>query len=432
MVIRGGVGLFANTFAGSITSNVFGNAPNKFTPTVSTGVVGDVSTANSATAAAYASNQVFQNGFSQGFTLGQLRAAVPAGTSFSTPTLYVNPDTFHTIKVLEWSLELEQPLGRYDLLSLSYSGNHGYDEPLSNTAANSYVSNAALYPNGFGGLPGAAPDPRFSAVTQIYTTGLSNYHGVTVTERHALSRGGQGQVSYTWSKALQLGSIFNPTLFVGAVSGTGTSGAYGPTNFDTRHNLEADLVYSTPQLQNRWLSAAAGNWNMGGKLYLYSGRPFSVTNSRIASSFGNTNFGSGTILADTLNPLTVGTACGKSAVRTACRTAAQFGAVSTNSTNGQRDFGNTRPNGFRGPGFFSIASQVSKTVPIHEALRFQVGADAYNLLNHTNLAVPNSNLGASGFGLITSTVSSPTSIYGTGQGAIVSGRVLVGFAKVLF
>lgn len=432
LVLRGGVGLFANTFAGSITANVFGNAPNKFTPTVSTGIVGDANTAASATAAATSSNQAFQNGFSQGFTLAQLRAAVPAGTSFSTPTLYVNPDTFHTIKVLEWSLELEQPLGRYDLLSLSYSGNHGYDEPLSNTAANAYVSNNTLYPSGFGNLPTALPDPRFSTVTQIYNTGISNYNGLTVTERHALSHSFQGQISYTWSKALQLGTIFNPTLFVGAGNGGVRNGAYGPTNFDTRHNLEADLVYFSPRFHNGWLQTLAGGWNVGGKLYRYSGRPFSVTNSRISASFGNTTFGSGTILADTLDPNSIGTGCGKAAVRTACLSAAQFASVATSINNGQRGFGNTSPNSFRGPGFFSIAAQVSKTVPIHESVRFQLGADAYNLLNHTNLAVPNSNLGASGFGLITSTVSSPTSIYGSGQGAIVSGRVLVVFAKLLF
>lgn len=432
LVIRGGIGLFANTFAGSITSNVFGNAPNKFTPTVSTGIVGDASTANSSTAAALASNAAFQNGFSQGYTLAQLRAAVPAGTSFSSPTLYVNPDIFHTIKVLEWSLELEQPFGRYDLLSFSYSGNHGYDEPLNNTAANAYVSNATLYPSGFAGLPTSQPDARFSTVTQIYNTGISNYNGLTMTERHALSHGFQGQISYTWSKALQLATIFNPTQFVGAGNGGVTSGSYGPTNFDTRHNLEADLVYATPRFHAGWLQAAAGGWNVGGKLYRYSGRPFSVTNSRISSSFGNAVFGAGTILADTLDSNLVGTSCGKGAVRSACLDIMKFASVATNSTNGQRDFGNTSPNSFRGPGFFSVVAQVSKSIPVHEGVRFQLGADAYNLFNHTNLAVPNSNVGASGFGLITSTVSSPTSIYGTGQGAIVSGRVLVVFGKLNF
>ncbi len=45
IVIRGGVGLFANTFPGNITASVFGNAPNKFTPTVN---YGDVALSNDA------------------------------------------------------------------------------------------------------------------------------------------------------------------------------------------------------------------------------------------------------------------------------------------------------------------------------------------------------------------------------------------------
>jgi hypothetical protein len=76
--------------------------------------------------------------------------------------------------------------------------------------------------------------------------------------------------------------------------------------------------------------------------------------------------------------------------------------VTATNPNGQRDFGNTAPNSFRGPGFFSIATRLSKSVPVTEQTHLEVGADAYNLPNHTNLAVPNSNLGASGFGLITS------------------------------
>jgi hypothetical protein len=39
-VIRGGIGLFANTIAANIAANVYGNAPNKFSPKVTTGIVG--------------------------------------------------------------------------------------------------------------------------------------------------------------------------------------------------------------------------------------------------------------------------------------------------------------------------------------------------------------------------------------------------------
>ena len=436
-VVRGGVGLFANTIAGSITANVFGNAPNKFSPTVSTGTVGLAADTGSAQAAAIASNQAFQAGFAGDGTLTQIRAAVPAGTTFATPTLYVNPDTFHTIKVLEWSGEIEQPVTAHDLVTISYSGNHGYDEPLTNAAANAYISNPALYPNGFAGLPSSTPDPRFSTVTQISNAGYSNYNGLTVAERHAFVHNLQGQVSYTWSKALQFGTIFNPVQFTAESGGATGVGSYGPTNFDTRHNLEADLLYVQPRLRNKLVNATAGGWTVGGKLYRYSGRPFSVTNSLIQSSLvssgTNTFPGSTAILADTIDAKALQAHCGKGAVRVGCLSASQFAsAVSAGNPGGQRDFGNTAPNSFRGPGFFSIAAQLSKTIPVTEHAHFDLGADAYNLLNHTNLAVPNSNVGGTGFGLITSTVSSPTSIYGTGQGALVSGRVLVVFGKFLF
>jgi hypothetical protein len=76
---------------------------------------------------------------------------------------------------------LEQPVSTHDLVSISYSGNHGYYEPLTNAAANAYVSNPALYPDGFARLPSSAPDPRFSIVTQISN---ADYDGLTVPERH--------------------------------------------------------------------------------------------------------------------------------------------------------------------------------------------------------------------------------------------------------
>jgi hypothetical protein len=106
-VVRGGIGLFANTIAASIAASVFGNSPYKFTPKVTTGTVGLAPVAGTSQTNAVASDNAFETGFASGDTLAQLQAAVP---NFSTPTLYVNPNHFHTIKALEWSLEVEQPL----------------------------------------------------------------------------------------------------------------------------------------------------------------------------------------------------------------------------------------------------------------------------------------------------------------------------------
>jgi len=423
-VLRGGVGLFANTIAANIAANVYGNAPNKFAPKVTTGTVGLAGDTGSSQAAAVASNDAFQSGFSQGYTLNQLKAAVPAGVTFSTPTLYVNPDHFHTIKVLEWSFEIEQPLSRHDVASISYSGNHGYNESISNTAANGWAS------NGFGGLPTSIPDPRFSTVTQVFDRGFSRYNGLTVVERHSLTRNLQGEASYTWSKALQLGTIYNPTVYaLNGLTPTGTTDAnYGPTNFDTRHNFTADFVYSTPRWSDHLANRLLGDWKLGGKVYLYSGRPFTVVNSGISTANVFSSSFSGNVLADAVDASVVGKHCGASAVNSPCLSTSNFKSAAA-----QSDWGNAKPNSFRGPGFASVAAQLGKEIAVAEQTRFEIGADAYNLLNHPNFGLPNADVNkGQTFGTITTDVSVPTSIYGTGQGAIVSGRVLVVYGKFIF
>ena len=89
-----------DTIPANIAANVYGNPPNKFAPKVTNGIVGLSTTAGTSQATALASNAAFQAGFSAGDTLNQLKAAVPAGVTFSTPTLYVNPNNYHTIKTL--------------------------------------------------------------------------------------------------------------------------------------------------------------------------------------------------------------------------------------------------------------------------------------------------------------------------------------------
>lgn len=420
MVIRGGVGLFANTFAGSLAASVFGNPPNKFQPNVTAGNVGISTDPNSSQSIDIASNQAFQSGFASGYTLAQLQAAT--GGRFSAPTYYTNPDDFKSIKVLEWSVEVEQPLTRHDVFALTYSGNHSYSQPLSNTIANAYAS-PSKYPSGFGQLPTAIPDPRFSTVTQIVLTGYSNYNSLIAQIRHAMNYGFQAQGSYTWSNALQVGANNSTTAMI--YNPYDLRSNYGPASFDTRHNFTADLLWNSPRLANRLLDSTLSGWTTSGKMYLYSGRPFSVINSQVPGQLSST-FG-GQVLAQPIDPSVVGTHCLRSSVTTPCLKSSQFQTTAT-----QTNFGNIRPNSFRGPGFFSVAAHLAKTVPVREQMHFELGADAYNLLNHANFAVPSNDVSKGSVGLISSTVSSPTSIYGSGQGALVSGRVIVVFGKFIF
>jgi hypothetical protein len=118
-----------------------------------------------------------------------------------------------------------------------------------------------------------------------------------------------------------------------------------------------------------------------------------------------------------------------------CYTQSQFETYATTAGVGtplQTDFGQTTPNFFRGPGYFDIDQSIAKSFPIRERLRFEFGAQIYNLFNHPNFRNPSGTLTSSSLGIISSDYSPPTSIYGSGQGAAVSGRVVVVMAKFSF
>jgi hypothetical protein len=426
-VIRAGVGLFSNLPPASVSGNIFGNAPAKFTPSVTSGNIGLASDPSTSQAIALTSFNTFESSFAKGLTLTQIQAAL--GKTFATPNYYVPPDEFRPPKVVEWSFEIEHPLSQRNVLAVTYSGNHGYDESYSNTTLNNYNANPTKFPTNFLGLPTAAPDPRFATITQVLLSGYSNYNGLSVQLRHAFSLGFTGQLGYTWSHGLQLGGVYDPrNLDFG----------YSNTSLDNRHQFTADLLWMMPKLHNNLLERVVGGWNVGVKAFAFSGRPLSVSNTTLGGQI-SANF-SGTILSDLVDPTILGKHCSSANINTPCFTQSQFLYTSTTACNGatngcqsaQSDYGNIPPNSFYGPGYFDIDTQVTKTIRFRERMNLQIGASAYNTLNHPNFGQPSGTATSASLGTITTTVSPPVSIYGSGQGAIVSGRVLVLTAKFNF
>jgi hypothetical protein len=286
-------------------------------------------------------------------------------------------------------------------------------------------------------LPLAAPDPRFTTVTQVLLSGYSNYDGLSVQLRHAFSYGFSWQMGYTWSHGLQYGYAVSSGS--GAIYSLSNPG-FGYTNsgLDNRHNFTADLLWMMPKLRSNLLDRVVGGWTVGVKAFAFTGRPFSVTNGSLGGQI-NANY-SGTILADLVDPTALGKKCGSGAVNTPCLTQSQFIYTTTSACNGatngcltaQSDYGNIPPNSFYGPGYFDIDTQVTKTIKIRERANLQIGAAAYNTLNHPNFGQPSGTATSASIGKITGTVSPPVSIYGSGQGAIVSGRILVLTGKFNF
>jgi hypothetical protein len=426
-VIRGGVGLFANLFAVSVANNIDTNAPSVFTPTVNTGTVGQLNDPNSGVSIAYGSAAAFQAGFAKGFTLAQLQSGLPTGVTFAKPGYYSPPQDFAAPKVLQWNFEIEHPFGSRNVLSVTYTGNHGYDMALSNANANAFIATSSVYAStGFAGLPvGNAPDARFLTVTQVLLKGKSNYDAMIAQFRHSMGHGFQGQIGWTWSHALGATSVYDANNI---------NMGYGPLSFDTRHMITADLLWDSPKFRNPVLQWIAGNWSVGTKWYAYTGSPFTVTNSSMAARVNSGGGVGNSFIADLLDNSALGVSCKESAVVdknsapvSPCLTASQFAATTT-----QKDFGNTAPNMFRGTGYFNTDMRVIKNIPIRERVKFGFGAQFYNLFNHPNFSNPSGTVTSSLLGSISSTVVPPTSIYGSFQSGTVSGRVIVITGKLSF
>jgi hypothetical protein len=425
-VIRGGIGLFSTNYTDAIGGTLANQIPNKFAPSGLTfGNIGLATDPTSAAVSAQASANAFFTGFNSGYTLAQITSAL-APIKFSTPSITSIPNTYLAPKDLEWNFEIEHEFTAHNVFSINYVGNHGYD--LAETLnANMYTSAAGvkMYGGTFGGLPTAAPDPRFVSVTQYYNNGVSNYNGLTLQYRHTFSYGLTGQLHYTWSHALGSASTSTTNSFYNPFN---INTAYGSLGFDNRHQVAGDLVWTQfKKFDNKVVNALTADWTIGTKLYLYSGAPFSVTDSKIPSQV-NSAGGVITPLADLLVPSAVNANCGSVAVTTPCLTKSEFATYAASSGAGtpiQTDWGNIAPNSFRGPGYFDIDAQISRNFRFKEKMILTLGIQAYNVLNHPNFANPSGTLSSGALGTITTTLGPPTSIYGTGQGASVSGRLAV-------
>ncbi len=427
-VIRGGFGIFSDLYQGLIADRLITNAPAVSSFTTTDGLVA-LNNPNSVFSAVANSNAALQSGFASGATVAQLKATVPG---FKAPNFNTVANKLYNPKYYEWNFELQKGFGKASVFSLNYVGNKGYNEANQTLFANQYSA------NGFQGLPTRAPDSRFGEIRQLNNNGFSNYNGLVTAVQWRMASSFSGSFSYTWSHALDTCSnaCLEPFNALTAVSlryqvsplGLRTLN-YGSADYDVRHSLNANYVYSLPgsHFGNRLVRGTLGGWTVAGTFFFHSGYPFSVVNSGVRGAAGVANasgIATQPFLADYIGGLS-NPSC--TTPNTACIPSSAFAPASS-----QLDYGNLARNSFRGPGYFDTDMNVNKVFSIHERYKLLVGAFFFNILNHPNFDLPVNNVALDNFGTITSTVSAPTSAYGSFQGSAVSGRVIQTQVKFTF
>jgi len=427
-VVRGGFGIFSDLYQGLIADRFITNSPAVASFTTSSGLVA-LNNANSVFANVGNSAAAFQSGFANGATLAQLQAAVPG---FTTPNFNSIGNELYNPKYYEWNFEVQQGLGKGLLLSVNYVGNHGYQELNQSLFGNAYS------PIGVLGLPTTATDPRFGEIRNLNNQGWSNYNGLVTSVKWRLGARFSGQFSYTWSHALDTCSndCLEPYNFLTATSLryqidplSLRSLNYSNADYDVRHSLSANYVYSIPSgyLHNGALRSVLGGWTVAGTFYFHTGYPFSVLDSNVRpdQSVGNAaGIATQPFLANWI---------GGSGYPSCTTPNVSCYATSLFTASGSpNNFGNIPRNSFRGPNYFDTDLSVNKAITVFERYKLTIGANFFNVLNHPNFDLPVNNIALGNFGQILSTVSAPTSAYGSFQGSAVSGRVIQTQIKFTF
>jgi hypothetical protein len=306
---------------------------------------------------------------------------------------------------MEWTASVEQDLGHGMLFELAYTASatrklwKRYDQNMD-------LLSPGLTPNG-GSNPsnvGVRPFPAYQhGILTTATAASANFNGVSAKVEKRAKNGLFFLASYQWSKNLDNNSgevEANDTAY-----STDFAFDHSYARFDVRHRAVISGGYELPfgghhaMLQHGVGNFLAGGWSLQPAVQLRTGYPFSPSRSGV--SFG------------TYTPGRVNLAPGrtlKSAFLDHPSINHWFDASAFVDPGGSLQ-GNVTRNTLRGPGTAQVDLSAIKTFPIHEQVRVQFRAEAYNIINHGIFSQPASNISTpSTVGKISSTSADNRSI----------------------
>jgi hypothetical protein len=284
----------------------------------------------------------------------------------------------------QWSFSIQQELGRDRIVELAYAGSKG------TKLLGARDSNQPL-PSSLPNNP--RPVQQFADIDILESRGNSIYHSLQARFQQSLRHGLTALASYTWSKSIDDGSSF----FASAGDANfpqnshDTRAERGLSNFDLRHRFSLSYSYDLPFGKGKLL----GGWQTFGIWTFQTGRPFTVA---LLPGLDNSNTGDSILgFAGANNRPNVVRSAALSNPTPERWFDTQAFALPTFGT-----FGNAGRNILTGPGFQSINVSIVKNTRLSEHANLQFRAEAFNLLNHTNLDLPDIFFGSPAFGSIQS------------------------------
>jgi hypothetical protein len=302
-------------------------------------------------------------------------AAGPAGESGSAPGIPGNPTATQNI---------------YDLY---YYNAPNYTYALESLDA-TFNGDTTCFPACSTLGPYAFWDDQFSSLYSWRTAGTSNYNGFQAMLRRHVA-GMEFDLNYTYSKSLDensnaervneyengagMGSASAVAYSGQVINSWDTKGLYGPSDYDTTHQLNANWVYDLPLGQGKHFGAEwnkpeellFGGWQFSGLTRWTSGYPFSISTYAFGTNYEQD--GRAVLLGDA--PKTgVSIADGVPNVFSAGPAVAGAFRYAYPGESGQR-------NNLRGPGYFGVDMSLAKVWKLTESQGLRFSWDVFNVTN---------------------------------------------------
>jgi hypothetical protein len=288
--------------------------------------------------------------------------------------------------VQQWSFEVQQEAGRDQVVELAYAGSKG-TKLISARDLNQPLPSAQQ--------PNPRPVPQFDDINVIESRGNSNYQSLQAGWRRSLRAGLAANAAYTWSKSIDDASGFFTTA--GDPNYPQDSRHVnlerGLSDFDVRHRFSLGYSYDLPFGNGR----LRGGWQTNGVWTFQTGRPFTVA---LLADLDNSNTG--------ISSLGFGANDRPNLLRNPALSQPgpdRWFDTTAFAVPPYGSFGNAGRNILTGPGFQNVNVSVIKTTGLSERARLQFRAEAFNLLNHVNLDLPDIFVGSPTFGKIQSAES---------------------------
>jgi len=284
----------------------------------------------------------------------------------------------------QWNFNIERSLGGSRMIEIGYVGSKGTDLIGARDINQPPPTPAATYER---------PVAAFADIDLLESNRNSIYHSLQARFEQRLDFGLSLLASYTFAKSIDNDSSF----FSSAGDANFPQDSYdlraerGLSNFDVRQRFVASYGYDLPfHSASRWLKG----WQTFGILQFQTGQPFTVA---LLPDDDNSNTGIDSLgFGANDRPNVVGNP------HLANPSATQWFNTSAFAIPPYGSFGDVGRNTVEGPGTATVDLSLVKNTVLREGATLQFRAETFNVLNHTNLGLPDNFIGSPTFGQILS------------------------------